>query len=702
MYRYDLVDFLEDIRRNPFIRISIPLVLGIISQYLLFPLQISGLLFIAPLFVSLFLLYMFKIHLLYSFTWLYGFHYYLILFFIGINLVQINPLQTAVPLNEENYFELLVTKNPVNNDNSTRVDVKIRAFSPDGTSWKKCNELSIMYLEKDSTLKLSAGDVFICQTIFNEIPAPQNPEEFNYKEYLKRKKIFSSAFVNSGKIVVVDSGQISFYKKFILNLQEYSLKTLQDARLKSEELSVALALLIGNKQFLDDELRQSYAASGTVHLLAVSGLHVGIVFMVLGFVLGFMNRTKKLRIVKGFIILISLWIYASIAGLAPSIVRASTMFSIFVIAEMSGKSGNTYNNIALSCFIMCLLNPYVIFETGFQLSYSAVLGIVYFQPKFMKPFQNCNKFLKAVLGCMTVTLAAQLGTLPIILYIFKTFPTYFLLSNLILVPYTGIVMYVGVLVIALSWQPFLLSISGLALNFCIYLMNYVVKFFDKLPGSVIDGIYLDGIQCILLIVSILSLAFLLSFKTKIFFKAILISLIGIFSIGAFHLYKVSSHKEFGVFGVKRAFYAYFIENGEGFSIRDTSSLDVSFDFNTKNYLIKRGFRSEKDFSSLSLIDSVPNSYKGILLFSGKKIALSSQLEINDGFSGTPLNVDYLYITEKQYVKPEILLLCYNPAKIIIANNLPVNKINEWVEIAVSRNIPYHNVKTGGFWISDLQ
>jgi hypothetical protein len=165
---------------------------------------------------------------------------------------------------------------------------------------------------------------------------------------------------------------------------------------------------------------------------------------------------------------------------------------------------------------------------------------------------------------------------------------------------------------------------------------------------------------------------------------------------------VTSHKEFGVFGVKRAFYAYFIENGEGFSIRDTSSVDVSFDFNTKNYLIKRGFRSEEDLRNLSLTDSVPNLYKGILLFSGKKIALSSQLEVNGRFSGTPLNVDYLYVTERQYIKPEILLLCYNPAKIIIANNLPLNKINEWIEIAVSRNIPYHNVKTDGFWISDLQ
>jgi competence protein ComEC len=623
----------------------------------------------------------------------------MIFFFLGITLVQLNPLKTTIPLNEENFYELLITENPENNNNSTRINVRIRAFSTDGEHWKKCNELSIVYMAKDSTQTFSPGDVLVGKAIFNEISPPQNPEEFDYKEYLERKKIFSTSFINSEKIVRTDSGQMNFYKKFIFDLQKYSLETLQNARLKSEELAVALALLIGNKQYLEDDLRESYTTAGTVHLLAVSGLHVGIVFMILSFVLRFMDRTAKLRLFKGFTILVSLWIYASIAGLASSIVRASIMFSIFVIADMLNKAKSTYNNIALSCFIMCLADPYVIFDTGFQLSYLAVLGIVYFQPKFMKPFRRRKGFVKAILECLTVTIAAQLGTLPVILFIFKTFPTYFLFSNLILVPYTSVVMYIGVIVIALSWQPFLLVISGFVLNFCIYLMNYVVKFFDKLPCSSVDGIQINGIQCTLLTVSILLLASLFSFKEKKLYGVILIFMIGIFSASAFHSYNVSTHKEFGVFGVKRAFYAYFIENGTGFSVRDTNSLNVSFDFNTKNYLIKRGFRSEQDLKTLSLADSIPNSYKGVLLFSGKKIALSSQLNVNDGFSGTPLDIDYLYVTEMQNVKPETVLSCYNPSLIVIANNLSASKIAEWIKVAESKKIPCHNVKTkGGFFV----
>jgi competence protein ComEC len=256
-------------------------------------------------------------------------------------------------------------------------------------------------------------------------------------------------------------------------------------------------------------------------------------------------------------------------------------------------------------------------------------------------------------------------------------------------------MYIGISLIALSWQPLLLTISGTVLNLAIHLMNWVVKFFDNLPYAVIDGIYINSIQCILLVISIASLAFFLSFKRKIFVTALLISLIAIFSINTLRIHSISSHKEFGIFGVKRAFFAYFIENGTGFSIKDTASLNRSFDFNTKNCLIKRGIRSEQRLTSYSLTDTLPNHYKGILLFAGKRIALSSQLTTDSNFSATPLKVDYLYITEKQKAKPETILSCYSPAEIVIANNLPQTTIDSWIKIAETKQIPCHNIKTDG-------
>jgi competence protein ComEC len=681
----------------PFFRIIIPLILGIIVQYKLFAIEINALFFILPLFISLFVLYRSKMHQFYSWTWLYGFHYYMILFFTGIYMIQLRPLKSGIPLGEKQYFELLVETNPEQSAKSLIVDVKIRGFSADGKLWNKCNEWSVAYMDNDSTTVLSPGDVFICEAIFNAVTPPQNPEEFNYKKYLERREIFSIAYINSDKLAVVDSGRINRYERFIFDLQKYAQKTLSNAGLGKEELSVALALLIGNRQYVDDDLLQSYVSSGSVHLLAVSGLHVGIVFMILNFVLQSMNRSKKLRIIKGLIILCSLWIYASIAGLASSIVRASIMFSVFVVADMINKPKNTYNNIALSCLIICISNPYVIFDTGFQLSYLAVLGIVYFQPKFMKLIPSRNAFVQAVAGCVTVTLAAQLGTLPVILYIFKSFPAYFIFSNLLLVPYTTVVMYVGVAVIALSWSPLLLSLSGTAFDYCLFLMNYIPKIFSGLPYSVIGGIYINGPQCALLVIGIMSFAAILSFGKRWLFMPFLISLTGIFAIGTSHSYSISSQSECGLFGVRNAFYAYFIRDNTGFYVRDTASAGKSFDFSTKNYLIKKGFTSERDLTGLSLSDSIPNSYKGIISFAGLKIALLSQLEINPEFTGVPFKLDYLYITGATDTTPEATLRCYSPDKIIIAGNVPVRQINEWTALAESKKIAYHNVKTDGFW-----
>jgi competence protein ComEC len=695
--KYNWTYFLEDIKRIPFLRLLIPLVLGIVFRHSFVAADFNALTTAVLLTATIIIAHILKIYRRYSLRWLFGMHCFLTLFFIGVYLVQIQPDKTAAPVGVKNYFKLLVTENPRINENSMRLNVDILAFSDDGKLWNRCDENSTVYLENSHETVLTPGNVFICETTFNEVAPPQNPEEFNYKEYLNRRGIFVTAYIKAGNLAVVDSGRINPYRQFVLNIQKSAYKILQNAQLGDEELSVAIALLTGNKEYLDDELRQSYTAAGSIHLLAVSGLHVGIIFMVLNFLLQFLNRNRKLLIVKSLIILAFLWIYSSIAGMAPSIVRASTMFSIFIVAEMLNKPKNTYNNISFSCFLTCLFNPYAIFDTGFQLSYTAVLGIVYFQPKFMKFVYTRNKFLKAVAGCLTVTLAAQLGTLPIILYVFKTFPVYFLFSNLLLVPFTTLVMYIGLTVMALSWSAILLPLTGAVLNFCIYLMNITVKFFHNLPYSKVDGIFFNGFQCALLVAVILAFALRLSFNKRMFFRTALILLAAIFTVRAEHQYRISSHREFGIFGLKKNFYAYFIGNGRGFSLRDSASIEKTFDFNTKNYLITKGFSSESQLTSFSTVDSVPDSYNGIILFSGKRIALLPQLPVNVKFTGTPFAVNCLYITGNRRESPETVLSCYNPEEIIIAGDISPNMANEWRLVAESKQIPCRNIREEGFW-----
>jgi competence protein ComEC len=694
MYHYGIVDFIDDIKRIPFFRLVIPLILGIVSQHLLFPLTVSALWAIVPLSLSLIAVYRLKLNRNYSQLWIYGAHYFALLFFVGVYLIQLQPVKSSLPLGEKRYFEAVVQENPSETAKSLRLDVRITGFSPDSAQWETCSEQAIIYLAKDSLPQLSPGDVLLCEATFNEPLPPQNPGEFDYRHYLARKKIFATTYINPQNLVVVDSGRINVYKKLVLGIQNYAYTTLKKAGLGDDELSVALALLVGNKEYLDDSLRQAYASSGCVHLLAVSGLHVGIMFMVLSFLLQFMERTKRLKYIRGVIILATLWLYASVAGLAPSIVRASLMFSIFVIADMFSRPKNTYNNIALAAFVSCVANPFAVFETGFQLSYLAVLGIVFFQPKFMRLLPTDNKFFAALFGCITVTMSAQLGTLPVILYVFKAFPVYFIFSNFILVPYTSIVMYVAVAVLALSWNGWLLAVSGAALNFCIGAMNFVARFFDRLPHSVLT-VNIDGWQCALLVVGILALACLFASRKPLFVNVTLLSLTGIFAINAKAVHNRLSYSETGIFAIRNVCYVYFTGEGCAFSVRDTVARQQNFDFNTRNYLISKGYNSERDLLCLSLADSVPSSCAGVVQFAGKRFALTSQLEKTETYSGAPFTVDCLYVTDNAL--PDETLSCYAPKQIVISGNLPATRTDEWNAAAESRHIPCHSIRTDGFW-----
>jgi competence protein ComEC len=702
-YAYTSDDFAEDIRRSPFVRVTLAFAGGIAAAYFT-PLKfVSSVVPAAAILVALVVsaalhaakgkgrIRYFSPHTGALYLWVF--------FFAGVCMARLQPSASALPLDEERYYRLLTAENPryrTGRKYST-VDARVLAHSSDGKSWSRCGERAIVFFSGDASAILSPGDVFVCRTTFSSIPHPSNPDEFDFAAHMARIGIFAYSYVEAANATTVEQGRISFYKRFVLNIQRSVYEILRGAGLGKDEFGVMTALFTGNKEYLDSDLREAYAASGTVHLLAVSGLHVGIVYMVLQFLMRFAGGRRSAKIVKGIVTLIVLWIYAAVAGMAPSIARACTMFSIFVIGDVWGRRRNTYNNIALAAFVSCAANPGALFELGFQLSYAAVLGIVCFQPKFMQILSCRNRFANTVAEGASVTLAAQLGTLPIILFVFRSFPVYFLFANLIVVPLTSVLMYLGLTVAALSHSDFLLTAGGAALNFCVSITIRIVRFFSSLPGAVVEGIYIGKLQCLLLAVAILSLVFLMLSRRRMFANVLLVSLTGIFAIHALYRHETANSREFGLFRVNRAFYAYFIDRGQGFSVRDTASFGVSFDSKTRNYMTRRGFVSERDLEAFSLADSFPCSRSGLILFAGKRIALSSQLESAGKPPAAPLPVDYLMVTGSDGASPDELLACYAPQHIVVADNLPFGKRKKWLSLAAARRIPCRDIRGEGFW-----
>ena len=276
---------------------------------------------------------------------------------------------------------------------------------------------------------------------------------------------------------------------------------------------IAFALLLGIKDDMDKDLKTAYSTAGAMHVLAVSGLHVGIIQLLLSWALGFLKKRRSGRILFLFTSLSFLWSYAFITGLSPSVIRAVTMFSIILIGQQAVRHHNVYNSLAVSAFLMLLYQPMMIRDVGFQLSYIAVLGIVYLQPKIYWLFQPGNILLEKAWSITSVSIAAQIATAPISLYYFHQFPTYFLVSNLLVIPASFAILLNGLLLLLMSLiSEWLSHLLGTILEGLISLLNHCILWINELPASVIDRIWLDPTQVILLYVIIIFLTRLLAIR----------------------------------------------------------------------------------------------------------------------------------------------------------------------------------------------
>lgn len=356
---------------------------------------------------------------------------------------------------------------------------------------------AICYFPIDSTLTESS--VLVLKNKLKPISSVKNPLAFDYGNYLRNKGIYYQGFFNDKDYKWIENSDNFSLKKWSKRLRNTLLKTLKENKVTESQYAIAAALLLGDKSALDDDLKEAYSVAGAMHVLAVSGLHVGIVFMLLQFLMGrYKNKSKQMRWWEALISILFLWFFALLTGMGPSVIRASTMFSFVVIGQAMNRRVSIYNIIAASALLLLIIDPKMIFEVGFQLSYLAVIGIIYFQPKIANWFYVRNKYLDYVWQLTAVSIAAQISTLPITLYYFHSFPTYFFLTNLLVIPAASVVIALGVIVLITSFIPVVSSIFGVILNLVLVWLNKGVFFISLLPGSKISGISIGEVEVLLL------------------------------------------------------------------------------------------------------------------------------------------------------------------------------------------------------------
>ncbi|WP_369753034.1 ComEC/Rec2 family competence protein [Flavobacterium sp. WC2409] len=510
---------------------------------------------------------------------------------------------------------------------------------------------------------------------------PDNPNQFDYGNYLEQKQIYAQLYADTEAITIG-----SVFKKdiwyYISKLRNSIIHNLEKNNFHKKELSVAIALIMGQRQDISPQIIQEYQYAGAIHILSVSGLHVGFILLFLTFILKPIPNTKKGALLKLVIIITCLWIFALIAGLSPSIVRSVTMFSFVAIGYHLRRSVNIYHTLLVSILLILLFQPSFLFDVGFQLSYVALFFIIWFQPLLASLWLPKQKLHKYIWGALTVSFAAQIGTLPLSIYYFHQFPGLFFITNLIIMPLLSFIMVVGVLVMILAAFDYVPLLLVKPLEWSIYYLNKIITTIASFEEFVIHDIPLNFY--FLLSSYLLIIASIIWFKKPNFNKLILV-LISIIAFQVSYIktkWDVQNQNEWIVFNQKRS--TMFVErNGKNVILYSNESKTIS----KKNSVLKSYLVG--NFSNLKN----KKTFKNTAYFNGNKILILDSL----GLYPKDIRPDIVILIQSPKINIDRMLAILKP-KIIVADGSNYKKIqNNWKESCLKQKIPFHATAEKGFF-----
>ncbi|MFT6946374.1 MAG: competence protein ComEC [Vicingaceae bacterium] len=418
------------------------------------------------------------------------------------------------------FGEVVTVKKEAENARSFLVVVK-KIYQNE--TWEDEN-FKLLVFNRDSTFNVNIGDLIGGKSLIKPTMAPQNPAQFNYQTFLSQKNVFFSTYEDS--YIKVDSGKTS-----LLRLAEKCraavIDVYRELGIEGDNFAVLVALTLGDKTFLDFDLQKKYAGAGAMHILAVSGLHVGIVFLIFSSLLTKLPDRLVFRIVKSVLLLLVIWAFAFLAGLSPSVQRAGWMFSFVILSKLVKRNSNILNSIAVSAFFLLLINPNNIFQVGFQLSYSAVVGIVLIHPPLYRLVYVKYWLFDKAWSLLVVSIAAQAATLPFTMAYFHQFPNYFLLANLFVIPLAFAIVMGAVIVVPLFLIFGFNFLLPVLLSSVLSLLNGGIEVVNELPYAVSKGLWFHPISIGLIVGVIFLTVCYLHFKTVRLLALALILLIGV-------------------------------------------------------------------------------------------------------------------------------------------------------------------------------
>lgn len=562
----------------PFLRLLFPLCLGV-SLPLLGTLS-NPLLVLMFLFLILFILLLFrKISFYHQPVW--GGLLLLSIFCFG--LIRAKQQTMNFPLLPKQQYFVVLDDYPIE---------KEKTFQMVGQLINSEQKI-LIYLSKSLQVRgAKPGDILCFSGLPELIENDGNPYEFDYRRYLNNRKIGYRIFLKENQFYLLNGyRQPNIYRRALI-FRAKLIEKLDSSGIRNENVHLISSISFGARDEVDKETIQSFTNTGVIHVLAVSGMNVGLIYVILDFLFRFLKSRRAGYFLHTLIVLSGIWSYALITGMSASILRAALMFSFVVMGTTLHRNSNIFNSLAVSAFLLIVWDPAIIRDVGFQLSYAAVLSIVVIQPFIYKQFFFKTWLYDKIWLLLSVTFAAQIGTLPFTLHYFHQFPVYFWLANLMVIPLVTLILYLSFVVVFLSFvSDFLTSIFAWVLDGSVRLVLLSVNFVETLPHAVLKELYPSLFQ--------VSLVFLMSYllyryskiRKTILLKCFLFSAIGLSISAGIGSYQQLKRTEILFFNIPGTRALALTSGKEVIVLYDhCEKAAVKLGYYMKPYLGKRGIR----------------------------------------------------------------------------------------------------------------
>lgn len=686
-------------RTSPMLRLLVPFVTGIVlAEYTELPARFTGIAGIAAL-LLVFVMQRLPVSRKYQWRWVTGVLLNLLLLSFGA--IRMQWQHSSSHTNWAGHYladtsKLIVTlQEPlVSKSNSYKAMASIDWLYR-RQSWERVSGHVLLYFTKDSVPPaVQYGSMLTLRQPLQRITSSGNPGSFDYATYCARQDIHYQVFLKKGSYSVLNGSNRNEVTAFFIRTRNAVLGIIRKAMPAEKTYSLAEALLIGYRDDLDKNLVLAYSNTGVVHIIAISGLHLGMIYGLLLLLLKPFRKQRWLYWGKPLIMLSVLWGFSLLAGAGASILRSVVMFSFIVIGESLGRKNHIYNTLAASACCLLAYNPYFLWDVGFQLSYSAVLSIVVFMKPLYRRLYFANQLLKAAWQLSAITISAQVFTLPLVLYYFHQFPNLFFFTNFIAVPLSGIILYGEMLLLLVYPVDLLNQFTGAALSFCINLLNRLIEQTSRLPFAVTGNIPFSLLQLWLLYGILIGIAAWLFSRRTAWLMGGLCCAAGLFLAGSFTRIRQKQQQKLIVYNIPRYRAIDILDGADCLFLGDARLHNSTLaSYHLRPSRILYGVSERKSLSRIKVL--------GPLVAGPHKKILIIHQPVTIPVPARKISVDLIILSGNPDIKLAQLASRFACSAYLFDSSNPLWKIRYWKKAADSLHLRHQTISEQGAYEMDL-